>query len=67
MVTNDGGGRDSARDNATSAAHHLVLNQNVAMWSFCAFVIFVANLRVPVNQSEGSTKTHKFAAKITNL
>jgi hypothetical protein len=51
------------RDNATSAAHHLVLNQNVATWSFCALVIFVANLRVPVNRSEGSTKTHTFVTK----
>ncbi len=42
-------------------------NQNVAAWSFCVFVIFVANLRVPVNRSEGSTKTHKFAAKVTNI
>ena len=39
----------------------------MATWSFCVFVIFVANLRVPVNRAEGSTKTHIFATKITNF
>ena len=75
-VTNGGESMEStaenksaeSRDDVTSTlSHHLVLNQNVAMWSFCAFAIFVANLRVPVNRSEGSTKTRKFATKITNL
>ena len=58
---------ESRDDVSFTLSHHLVLNQNVATWSFCAFAIFVANLRVPVNRSEGSTKTRKFATKITNL
>jgi hypothetical protein len=37
------------------------------MWKLFMFVIFVANLGVPVNRAEGFTKTHKFAMKITYL
>ena len=31
------------------------------------FVIFVANLQVPVNRAKGFTKTHKFATKFTHI